>query len=274
MHFLRRRRGPPLKPVEKKLLDVLAAHLSPEAQAVLATQIGRVNFVQRHAGDKEVNLYHIERGKPAWGNVSLFPNTSTEAKLARVSFIAADKSKALRVDFWLVQGHLFSLQFNQSPRGIDADRIEIKDAKVLVDPMVPVVAEPRRPIEPDTLTDWAREWATRWRLTNLREPLSEPQRRQILDQLDTQLPADCLELVAQTEGLELDGCVVYGLSEVRSVVLPAQNCYVLDELADRGVLAVKEGQSDRKIYFVDYEGQEEEMGTSFRAAVERLLENP
>lgn len=273
MGFLRRRRGPPLKPLEKKLLDVLVAHLSSEAQAVLATQIGQVNLVQRHAGDKEVNLYHMERGKPAWDNVRLFPNASTETKLARISFAAADKSKPLRVEFWLVHGTLFSLQFTQSPRGIDPERIEIKDVKVLADPMVPVVAEPRGLIEPDTLRDWPGEWATKWQLTDLREPLSEPQRRQVLEQLDAKLPADYLELVTQTEGLAFDECVVYGLSEVRSVVLPAQNYYILAELADRGTLAVKEGQSDGKIYFVDYEGQEEEMGTSFRAAVERLLRN-
>lgn len=272
MRFLRRRREPPLKPLEKTLLDALAAHLSPEAQVVLAEQIRQVNLVQRDAGDKEVRLYHMERGKPTRENVPLFPNTVPEVRLARISFVAADKPKGLRVEFWLVQGTLFSLQFDQSPRGIDASRIEIKDVKVMVDPMVPAVAERREPIEADTLTDWPREWSRKWAVARLREPLPGPDQQRILAQLDAKLPTDYLELVAQTEGLELPGCVVYGLSEVRSVVLPEANYYVLSELADRGVVAVQEGKADGTVFFVDYEGQEEDMGFSFRDAIERLLE--
>ena len=271
LRLLHRRREPPLSALERRLLNALADQLSPEAKPLLSKQIEAVNLVQRHTSDKEVNLYHIERGKPVFDPAFVFPIAVEEVRLGRVSFVAPGKPKAFRVDFWIVHGHLFSLEFNQSPRGVDADRIEIEDVEVLVDPMVPASVEARRPLEADALRGWPSEWPTKWQLTRLSEPLPQPDRERILEQLDAKLPADYLELVAQTEGLELDGCVVYGLSDVRSVVLPAANYYVLAEFADRGVLAVKEGKSEGTVLFVDYEGQEEGMGFSFRAAVERLL---
>jgi hypothetical protein len=272
LSFPLRSRRPLLSPLEKRLVDALADHLTAEARLLLSKQIEYFNFVRRDSDDKEVNFNHIERRKSVFDPTLLFPVAAEEVRLGRISFVTPDKPKPFRVDFWIVHGHLFSLEFNESPRGINADNIEIRDVRILADPMTPQAAEPRRSKEPEALTAWPGEWSRKWRLANLSEPLPEPQRCRILDQLDSTLPADYLELVGQTEGLEVQGSVVYGLSGVRSVVLPAANYYVLAEFADRGVLAVKQGQSDGRVYFVDYEGQEEEMGSSFHMAVERLLE--
>lgn len=271
LHFPRRWLGHLFRPLEQKLLHALADHLSPEARSLLAKQVEQTNLVQRHAKDKEVNLYHMRRGKVSREGVPVFPLLVPEVKLARISFTCPDRERPLRANFWLVNGRLFSLDFDQSPRGIDADDIDIAEVELLADPMVSVEVELRRSREPDDLTGWLRDWSKKWRAAGLREPVPSPRREQIIQEIDAELPGDYLQVAEQTEGMQIDGCLILGLTAIRSLVFADANYYVLAEVAERGVLAVKAGALESAIYFLGYEEELEEMGASLRSAVERLL---
>jgi hypothetical protein len=262
-----------LNPLEKKLLSELGDHLSPEARLLLSRQVEQVNLVQRHAKGKEANLYCLIRGKRSFDENFVFPVNKVEVKLARMRFVSMDVPTVFRVDFWVVRGHIFSLQYDQSPRRLRADRVEIEDVAVLIDPMMRIDDKPRRSIGVDVLTGWLSEWSTKWSLTKLKDPLSKAQRESIVRELDTELPGDYLQLVGQTEGMEIDGCLIHGLSEIRDLVMPEANYYILAEIQGRGVLVVTQESSGADIRFFDYEGGRPiNVGSSFRSAVEQQLE--
>ncbi len=271
LDFLRRRRGPPLRPLERKLIDALTERLAPAARDVLAEQIGLVNLVQRHVNDKEVNLYQMRRGKATVEGMPRFPLVAPEAKLASITYSIPGQPRPSRVDFWLVNGHLFSLQFSESPIRVDADRAEVQDVQVLIDPMAPAEAVAPRSLDPACLRGWLADWVKRWRVTDVRAPASPEERHRRLRQIDSTLPSDYLELVSQIDGLRIEGCSVYGLAELREVAMPDATYYILAEMADRGVLAARQGHSDGTLHFFAYDRDGVAVGSSLRAAVEELL---
>lgn len=273
LSFLRRRRDPPLRPLERKLIEALATSLSRGAGALLNQQMALVNRVRRFVDDKEVNLYQIRRGKATLEGMPTFPLVVPEVKLATIIYASPGQPRPSRVDFWLVNGFVFSLQFSKSPRGVEADLVEIQEVKVLVDPMVPAETTKERSVAASALTGWLAQWAIEWQLSSLREPLPPEQRSEKLGQIEATVPPDYVELVSQTEGLQVDGCRVYGLSDVREVALPDATYYVLAEMEDRGVVAVRQGQSDGALFFFAYDAKPTPMGLLFREAVESLVRN-
>ena len=66
-------------------------------------------------------------------------------------------------------------------------------------------------------------------------------------QIDAKLPDDYLELIKQTEGLDLEQSKIFGISEIYRTGLDDGNYYHLAEFDD-GIIAVKEGDRDGKIY--------------------------
>lgn len=269
--FLQRQDRSPLRPLERKLIDALVAALSPEAGGILARQVELVNRVQRHASDKEVNLYRMHWGRPSREGVPLFPVAVPEVKLASITYAVGGRPAKSRVDLWVVNGRLFSLTFQQSPKGVDADDIEVRDVKLLADPMVPAEAAKPRPLGREALVGWVAEWAAQREMAGLAEPLPQPARERLLQQIEAELPSDYLDLVSQTEGLEINGCRVYGLAEVREVVMEDASYYILAEMKDRGVLAVRRGSPEAETHFLPYDTRGIPAGPSLREAVERLL---
>jgi len=266
---------PPLSSLERKLINELANHLSAPAKALLLAQMKRVNFVQRHVNHKEVNLYFIKNGKVFFDEKIRFPETQSEIKLGSISFDAPAPGvqKSFQVNFWLVRGWLFSMEFNQSPKDARADKVVIKEVKILIDPIAPTRKALEKPIKMSFLTNWLADWAGKWHVSLLKRPLPDAEREMIVKQLDAKLPEDYLELVSQTEGMKINSCLIYGLSEIRDLILPKENYYVLAEISGTGVLAVRKERFDSEIYFLNYEdGHEISLGVSFRLAVEQQLE--
>lgn len=261
---------PPLNSLEKELIGALAGKLSPEAKKILLKQVERIKFVQRHANNKEVNLYYIEDSEASFDE--RFPLNQPEIKFASISFNNLLLKKDFLVNFWLVHGRLFSLEFNQSPKKLQYKDININYVRILVNPMVPVTTEQRKRIQANVLTGWLKEWSNKWQLTELKEPLLVEQLKSLTNALNVKLPIDYLELVTQTEGMRIDGCLIYGISEVRDLIMPTQNYYILAEIAENGVFTVIQETSDSLIYFISYgDDQQINLGTSFRFAIEQQL---
>jgi hypothetical protein len=274
MGFLQKIFGSQLRPVERRLIEELANELPPEAKSLLLRQVGQVNLVQRHAKDKEVNLYSRKRGSLLFDEDSLFPAGEDAMRIARVSFSVKDRPDLCHVDFWVVGRHIFSLEFNQSPAGIPSDGIEIRKTTVLADPMRPTEPEKRKPITTEVLTGWLKEWCVKWHVRELFEPLPQSERENHLRLIDAKLPQDYLELIAQTEGMRIESWLIHGLSKMRDVVMPEENYLVLAENDELGLLAVKKESVDRLVYLFKYEegGIVYELGRSLHSAIEQQLQ--
>jgi len=268
--FLRRQKSP-FKPPEKRLIDAVADALPPDAHSLLLEQVREVNRVWRDPSGKEVNLYRIRRGRPCYDGVRMFPLTTEEVRLARIHCRVPGRKKLCRVEFWLVRGWFFSLHFTESLKGVDPDQLEIREVKLLTDPMTPGRPQISQPLAVDSLSGWVREWAQERQATGLAAPLPAPERDRLVGQIEAALPSDYLELVAQTEGLQVGGWRVFGVSEIRSVVMTETNCYVLAESEAPAWLVVREGEPTARLYFMEHDEQGgRDMGSSLREAVERL----
>lgn len=122
------------------------------------------------------------------------------------------------------------------------------------------------------LTGWLREWHAKGRVSDLRAPLLGAERAAHLEHIDAPLPPDYLDLVTQTEGATLAGCVVYGVAEIRKIVCLKANYYLISEIPGLGALAAKEGERNAELYFLHYENNDAQpIGTSFPGAVAGLL---
>ena len=127
----------PLRQYESALIDALAEKLNSEASSLLLEQIKRVNYIQRHDDQKEVNLYCIKYGKPFFHKKFRFPLKQSEIKLASIIFEVTAISKTFHADVWLVNGYLFSIEFNRCPKKIKNNNIEIKKIIIAINPMAP-----------------------------------------------------------------------------------------------------------------------------------------
>ena len=267
-----------LYPFETRIIEVVKSRLDDGAASKLQRQIEVINKIQRLTDGKEVNLYQMRRGKPAFDDSLRFPYTADEALLASVIQTRLDQPLKLKVEVWLVKGRLCSLVFNHAPKEFFAGmnfrvaQAEIVDVKIWFDPMRPYGTGVDRPVDASALTGWLCEWYAKGRVAGLHAPLPQSERSALLSRIDAQLPSDYLELVAQTEGATLAACTVHGMAGIRQVVWPDANYYIVAEMEKLGVLAVKEGERNAQLYFSQYEdGAVQAIGTSLKKALDRLL---
>jgi hypothetical protein len=265
-------------PFESRILEELKSRLGDESSTRLQRQIEVINKIQRLSDGKEVSLYQMRYGKPAFDDSLRFPNAADEALLASVYLKEPDKRAQLKVEVWLARGRLFSLVFNKSPKlfftgaNLNTVRPEIADAKIWIDPMHPHFMEVDKSINASALAGWLREWHAKGRVAGLHAPLPELEREAYLARMDTRFPIDYLELVAQSEGAILAVCVVYGVTKIRQIVWPEANYYIIAEIEGLGAVAVKDEDKNAELYLLHYEANNAwPLGTSFQKAVATLL---
>lgn len=270
-----------LRACESACLEAWKRELSPAAVAILDRQLEFYDLVQRQSADKLVCFYRI--GDPACKKLpedSLFPFRAEDTSVARVALRATGSKgrSSLRADISLFRGRFFGLEFNKRPqtvfpKDVKSEKVEVTDVAVLVDPMSVESYETEPLRDTSTLRGWLREWAQERELRELHQPLPPSTRDKIVEHLDTGLPSDYLELVEQTEGVEVGHCEIHGLSQIRTIVLPDVGLYILAEVEDRGAVGVQQGESDGVLYYLDNETHEAEaVGTSLRAVIEREIE--
>ncbi|QDQ28328.1 hypothetical protein FNU76_19325 [Chitinimonas arctica] len=263
-------------PFETRIIEEVKARLNERAASLLQRQMEAINKVQRLADGKEVNLYQMRFGKPAFDESLRFPNTGEEALLASVNLIAPGKQAKLKAEVWLANGRLFSLAFNKAPKqffaGSDLKTVqpEIADVKIWFDPLSP---SPAGFVDESMLPAWLlNDGRSLADTESLRAPLPQSEQAAYIARVDAQLPQDYLELIARTEGLTLASAVVYGLAKVREVIFPEANYYILADIEGVGALAVKSGNQSAELYRLDYENSTtQKIGTSFQKAVTELV---
>lgn len=263
---------PVIKPLERRLLESLASRLELEARRILHSQIASINMVQRHTDCKELCFYRMKWGKPTANPRQAFPLNADEIKLASATFTVPDCSTTFQVDFWLVQGFLFSMTFDQSPKTyLKAETVQIERLDVHHDPMQAIPGIEKRKSEVH-LSGWLADWNSQHPLSNLSAPLAPQDRERICNGIPAVLPKDYLDLVSQTEGATIGPCTIYGLYAIRQVVLSDATYFILAETQNVGAIAVKHSATNAVLYICDYNGSTPSPdGDSIRAAVDQSL---
>lgn len=118
------------------VLDAVRERLPAAAGRLLEDQVTAVRKVQRLQGGREVNLY-AGRSAPRWPEECLFPNRTTELRLATVRLIAdAYVGEAV---MHTVCGHVFQIQFRPSPSEIgNSGSFGTTTVTLHTDPLEPV----------------------------------------------------------------------------------------------------------------------------------------
>jgi len=121
-----------LNPIETRVIDAIAAALPEDSAALLRTQVSLINKVQRIDQDREVDFYHMEKGKPTFPDSALFPNRAEELEMARVHLTDVVTGHQTKATVSLVKGRLFCIEFSHTPRDLSGSgdlKIEIEQLK-------------------------------------------------------------------------------------------------------------------------------------------------
>jgi hypothetical protein len=191
-----------------------------------------MNRVQRFSHGKEVNMYCLRHGRPAFPENLLFP-VRDEVELARVTFTTGDGSKECSASIRMVNGRLFSIVFAQppSPPTSGQSNMQVTGVRVGVDPSR---LSPGHGQAEHALGD--APWAQR-------QPLAH-------GPLDARLPADYVEVLGAPA--DAHGFVIHDPEHLRLVALDSFNCYVLAERSDRVGIGVIQGRDDGELYILDF----------------------
>ena len=104
------------------------------------------------------------------------------------------------------------------------------------------------------------------------KPIGSEFLRNYIKRIESNLPAEYLDIIKQSEGVEFEDCYLLGISEIRSTGLDDGNYFHLAEFDD-GIIAVKEEDKSGTIYYCHHSGLLDSLGTSFRKVItERMSE--
>lgn len=215
---------PKLTPLESRVISAVSGKLPSAVKQLFDAQMDQVNRIQRLSSGKEASFYTLRRGKPSLEERFLFP-LRTESLLATVHLSLGQDKKPLRAEVWLVNGHVFSVDFNKTPGKPSEEEIHVANVEILCDPMIAASAD----------------------------SASEAKRREeVLATIHSNLPDEYLQLVGEGKGITVNDWAVSGIQDIRKVVQQDGNYYLLAEKEGMGAIGVKEDESSSQLYYLDY----------------------
>lgn len=117
------RRGTPgFTDFESKVLAALADALTPAEMERLRERVKRINLVQRLDGGREVNAFAMQGGKPVLSEDTRLDLSTGERPLAQITIEGAPGT-ANMARVWLVDGNLFSIEFDDPTEHADVAAI-------------------------------------------------------------------------------------------------------------------------------------------------------
>jgi hypothetical protein len=102
-------------------------------------------------------------------------------------------------------------------------------------------------------------------------PLDESERIERLRLIKAALPEDYLDLTRHTEGLVAPGCTILGLAEIYEHTETDSDYYLIAQVGDLGMLAVRKGESGGKVTFLRYDESDKRQYPDLRTAIRDLL---
>jgi hypothetical protein len=258
----------PLRPVEQRVLDAVLASLEQRSRDLLAQQIESINLVQRDG--RESRFYAIRGGKVSWPDRMALPSRR-DLRLASVELATGDG--AFNADVYLSGGHVASIVFASDPRVVrDPAAAPVTVTHVANLDMAPR-AEQHTSTDTAGLPEWLVELGRRHPPLETRRPPATPEERsERLLELGPALPSDYLELLDVSDGLRIDGTIVFGVDAIQRVPMEDGDYGLLGEVAGKGSLAVSLKAPFDLLVF-DHESEESRsVGGTLREALETLLD--
>ena len=140
--------GSGLDDYEMAIVEAVARELDADSAGRLRRKARAINMVQRTLGGLSTNFYEKRGGKlvkPAETALRGMPRT---ARFAKFAVRSADPLSRLKGTIYLVEGRLFSMEFNQPTMFVDAGKIDDIKVTILGPPF----------IDPDAEQDAAGDW--------------------------------------------------------------------------------------------------------------------
>ncbi|MBK7784958.1 MAG: hypothetical protein IPJ57_10735 [Gemmatimonadetes bacterium] len=260
-----------LDPLEEFILSAVIRALDRDDAQTLKLQLGQVNLIQRHASGKEVNMYRMERGRPAWPLDVLFANRAEEARLATVAFRAKGKGQRYVAHLWLVRGAVFSLEFEARPKTVGVEDLLVEDVEV--EPAIGSAAYAPGPQPCGVLPGaWGRLCAD-FGPCECTPPQESALVIATCERLRIALPGDYRELIASTDGLVCEQFSVVGVGQLSLTVGPRTNDVVLAHIPTRGVIAVAQDGDGVLSLFPFEEDGPRHLGLELSSAIRATLDS-
>jgi hypothetical protein len=260
-------------PYEKACLEAWEQHLSSEAAEIFRKQLKLYNFIQRLSKNKLV-IFGCMKGRyycQKWPTEILFPVRGENVNVAQIFLTIGQKETTIKIrsDINIYKGRFFSMEFNRSPKFSKKANISVDRVWILADPMLPTPEKVLLQKNNLEIIGWLQEWKTKRHISNFKQPLLPSEREKIIAKIHSVLPQDYLDIIFQSEGCWIDDCFVAGLSDIRKIVRPDANFYILAEIENRGSIAIKEEQTNSELYYLDNENEiPQPLGQSFKRAIE------
>jgi hypothetical protein len=267
-----------LRPYESICIEAWRQNLSKDCIKILDWQLGKYDLVQRMSDDKLVCFYRIGDSRCAsFPAEYLFAANESEIPPASIYLLSkgTKNMKPMKVDIVIVSGRFFGLELSVPPGqyfsglGWHKTETEVCEVKVWRDLTVaqekPLSLRPQRPV----LNGWPSDLLSDSFGVPLGSEFGLNKSDILLGSVDAKLPSDYLAFIAHAGGALVLGWTIFGLNEIRKIVYPKDNYYILAEREGKAALAVKEGANDVEIYLLDIEGNELlKLGGSLKTAIE------
>jgi hypothetical protein len=115
---------------ERRVLRAVEERLSTETGERFRKRINAVNLVQRIDGGREVNCFVIFKGRAILAEETRINSSSGEQILARFT-VRGPLGTSNTGNVWLVDGNLFSIEFNDPTEHADPGSIEKIDVEMI-----------------------------------------------------------------------------------------------------------------------------------------------
>ncbi|MBI9074556.1 MAG: hypothetical protein JEZ02_04020 [Desulfatibacillum sp.] len=243
------KRHEPLKSYEKKILLPIGDQLTSEKQTEFINQMEAIHSVVRSNSKKEVVFRYKVQDKDRLRAASPFFNRWPERVCASVQFQVAELNELFHAEIGLVNGVVFSIELNKSPKKIGKKPILIQETRIFPESMWPDGNQ----APPKALSGPVGEWTDKHGFSRFHPPLSAKAIEAWLQYFDISFPTEYLDIINQTEGAESDNFIIHGLSSLPRVVFPKENYLILCEIKGCGVLTIGRSGEDNRIQFFHFE---------------------
>lgn len=261
-------------PLEKRLLSELVTLFDTEISTKLRAQIDylRPERKWRQYWEKSMSMeLYGDNDNPL--SYEFRYNRKDESKLATIRFKVNKEKYSIEFDNY--DGRLWGWKIRPNPKSImKAESIEVTGKKVNNDPNS--FAQPsfkKEKFKPAPgFNGWLNKIIEIDKIKDSFHPIGNEYLGNYINQIDARLPDEYLELIKQTEGIDGEQYRIPGVSEIYTTGLDDGNYYHLAEFDD-GIIAVKEGEKNGKIYYCYYSGLVDELRNDFSEEIIERIKN-
>ena len=261
-----------LNALESALLAAINDVMAPAAKAILQRQIASIGSVDRDSSGRETGF---RRKQPEAEKAPLFPHRVKQARLASVTFMLPGVRKPHMAELRLDAGRLAVIAYTPPVSHIDQKQTpQVERIVWHCDPMQDVIPPVLQRVTASAvnLPDWLKTLSAQAKMADINAPLSDADRKRIIQSIASVLPEDYRDLTDRCEGFLIGHCAVLGLSEVYEVSLPDGNYYILADIAGEAALAVRSHAESGEIFLCPYNGDDPiDRGSSFADALKTVI---